>query len=247
MSAYNLELTSFTQRFAPGSSYAPVDFSRDARVNFQTQLGNDDAVGFSVGLRWDRTEKMSVGLVYRYGPEFALTLLSSNFSPEVPVPPRRIFVDSVPVRFNLPDVYGLGLSFHPRQSLTVNLDVTQVAYSELIEEMFLFFDESDGLPVTPEDFVLKDAIEYHLGVEYVFTRIPTPIALRFGGWFDPDHRLQAADTAPVMSRARLFAGEDQIHITRGVSIVLTSHFQLDAGVDLSDTVDTASLAAAVRF
>jgi long-chain fatty acid transport protein len=247
VSDVSLRLDSFTQRYdLPTSSYGPADFRRGTPANFQTQQADSDEVGFVLGLRWDRSEKVSLGLVYRYGPEFDLAVLSSSDSPGVPVPPRVIFTDKPDAVFNLPDVAGLGLTFRPSQAWTVTFDVDWVGYSQLNEKFFVIFEEVDGLPVQAEDFVLDDATEVHLGFEYVWTHLRTPIALRFGGWYDPDHRLRT-ETGPALNAVRFFPGDDEIHYSAGLGWVLGSHFQVDAAADFSDIVDTASVSAAVRF
>jgi long-subunit fatty acid transport protein len=244
-SLYKLELASTTQRFLPETFFSAPDFVRDVPLNFQTQSGDAEEVGYSVGLRWDLSPRTSVGMVYRYGPEFEIDVLSSTRSPEVSVPPREIIADDTAV-FNLPDVVGLGLSFRPVQSLTINLDAHHVQYSELVEELFLFFETEGGRVITAQDFVIDDVTEVHLGLEYVFARSPIPVAVRLGGWYDPDHRLRA-ETGSELNQARLFAGEDQIHAAAGLGLVITSHFQVDVAVDVSDTSETASVSTVYRF
>lgn len=244
-SLYALELASITQRFQWDTFFAPPDFARDTPLNFQTQSGDAEEVGYTVGLRWDLSPKTSLGMVYRYGPKFEIDVLSSSHSPGVPIPPRAIFTDDTAV-FDLPDVVGLGLSFQPAQSLTVNLDAHHVSYSDLVEEFFVFFDTAGGQTVTAEDFVIDDVTEVHLGLEYVFARSPIPVALRLGGWYDPDHRLRA-ETGPELNQARLFAGDDQIHAAAGLGLVVTSHLQIDLAVDVSDVSETASVSTVYRF
>lgn len=245
VSLYRLQLDSITQRFELDGFFEPADFASDLRLNYQTQTGEAEEVGYIAGLRWDLGPRTSVGAVYRYGPEFEIDLLSASHSPGVPAPPRQVAVDETTV-FNLPNVYGLGLSFRPSPSLTVNLDAQRVKYSELAEELFVFFEEVQDQVVTPRDFVIDDVTEVHLGIEYVFAKSPIPLALRIGGWYDPDHRLRA-ETGPELNRARLFAGDDQMHGAAGLGLVLTSHFQIDVAVDVSDISDTASIATVYRF
>ena len=243
VSGYSLRLNSLTQRYGPRSFHAPADFTRDARVNFQTQTGDDQQVGGTVGLLWDRGGPVSTGLVYRYGPTFDLDIATSTFSPDVPIPPRQEthFVGV----FNLPDVLGGGITLRPSQSLTVNLDVSYVLYSELIEEMVVIFPEVQDQGVAAEDFVLDDVAEVHLGLEYVLTKLRMPIALRAGAWYDPDHRLRS-ETGPELNQVRFFAGEDEIHVSAGLGFALKA-FQLDAAADYSDVATTATVSAAIRF
>ncbi len=246
VSSYTFELSSLTQRFDGDFFYAPADFPNDFKINFQTQTGDSEEIGYSAGFLWNASEKVSVGGVYRKGPEFDVAVSSSAFSPDVPIPPRFFFEENEPATFNLPDFYGIGFSFKPSQNLTINLDVDQVLYSEMVEDFFVIFDDAFSGPVTPEDFVIDDATEVHLGLEYVFAQIKVPLALRFGAWLDPDHRLRA-EAGTELNQVRLFAGDDEIHYAAGIGLVLSSHFQIDAAVDVSDNYDTASVSAVLRF
>lgn len=246
VSVYDLQLESSTQRFAPDGFFDPPDFSSDAPVNFQTQTGDAKEVGYAVGLRWDLSPAASLGMVYRSAPEMEIEVLSSSLAPTVPIPPRQVFTRET-VLFDLPDSAGIGISFRPSPALTFNVDVHRVYYSDLVgEDFFVFFEEVQDQRVRPEDFVVDDATEVHVGAEYVFVNRILPLAVRVGGWYDPDHRLRA-EAGPMLNQARLFAGEDQIHATAGLGLVITSRFQIDAAVDVSDEADTVSVSAAYRF
>lgn len=242
VSGYSFFLDSFTQRFET-AGFAPVNFNRDAKVNFQTQTGDARQAGASFGLLWDRGGPVSTGLIYRFGPQFDIEIVSSSLSPGVPIPPRQ--ETRFAGVFNLPDVFGGGVTLRPSQRLTVSLDVNRVYYSEMIEGLVVIFPQVQGQSVQAEDFVLEDATEVHAGVEYLFTGLRFPIALRAGAWYDPDHRLRA-ESGPELNQVRFFAGEDQVHATAGFGFSL-GPLQLDAAADYSDRNQTASVSAAVRF
>lgn len=239
VSLYTFELTSLTQRFRPSPFFAPPNFATDARVNHQTQNGNSEEVGFTLGLRWDKSAKTSIGLVFRFGPEFDIDVRSVGGSPFAP---GEIFENEVAI-FNLPNVTGLGYSYHPTQNITFNVDFNYVTYSDMVKDFFVIFD---GEGETPEDFVMDDVVESHVGFEYVMPKGPIPIAFRFGAWHDPDHRLRFEGTDDL-GQARLFEGEDQIHYTAGIGLAISSHLQLDAAADISDIADTVAVSFAYRF
>ncbi len=245
LSSYSLDLSSQTQRYNFGTFLGPAVFAPGFERSFETQKGESSRIGFSLGLHWERSEKMSVGLVYRFAPRFEIEARSESGSPRVPAGQRRVLANAK-VPFNLPDVLGIGYSYHPTQEWTVNLDFNQVLYSQLIEEQFLFFDSVDERRVQVSDYVLEDVIQVHLGAEYVFSQWKMPLALRFGGWFDPDHRLRV-ETGPELNQARLPASDGQFHGSVGFGVNLGSHLQLDAAVDFSQLYDTASVSVAVRF
>ncbi len=239
VSTFSFQLDSLTQRFLPGPSFhSPVDFSQALPVNFQRQTGDSEELGFSVGLRWNLSPKTSVGAVYRSGPEFDLGVRSAAGSPGQP---GQVFDDATAI-FNLPNVYGVGISYQPRQSFTMNIDVNRVTYSNLIEEFYVIFEDNASV----DDFVIDDVTEVRLGFEYVMAKGPIPVAFRFGGWLDPDHRLRA-EGGSELTRARLFEGDDEIHYSAGLGLVITSHFQVDAAADFSDVSDTVALSAVYRF
>lgn len=244
VSKYGLELDSLTERFTSPDRefFSPPNFSRDRAANFQIQSGDAEEIGLSLGLQWDVGSKTTLGMVYRFGPEFEIDLLSVAGSPQRPL---GSIVDATGT-FDLPDFLGIGWSFRPVQSFTIHLDVHQIRFSDLTRSFVVFFDEVQEQSVQPEDFVIDDVTEVHLGFEYVFGQSPIPLAVRLGAWHDPDHRLRA-EAGPVLNQARFFPGEDQIHATAGLGFVFTSHVQLDLGVDLSDTVDTFAISTAYRF
>jgi len=247
VSGYSFSLDSVTQRFLTDRFFDPVDFSTDRKVNFQQQHGDSEELGYSLGVRWDRSDKMSIGLVYRYGPEFDLSVIASTGSPDLPPSQRLAFRSTDEAVFNLPDVYGLGITYRPTQAWTINVDVNQVLYSELTDDFFVIFEDPDPFaPLPAEDYVIDDATEIHLGIEYVLARGPIPVAFRLGGWFDPDHRLRA-EVGSDLNQVRLGPGEDQVHYSVGLGLVVTSHFQLDAAADFSDVYDTLAVSAALRF
>ncbi len=238
-SIYSLELDSLTQRFRTSSSFAAVDFDNDLRINYQTQTGESEELGYLVGLRWDSSvnSKTSIGLVYRFGPEFDIDVASAAGMPSSQSPMGE------PAVFNLPDVLGLGFTFRPSPALTVSFDIDQVRYSQMVEDFFIIFR---GDSTDPEDFVIDDVTEYHFGVEYVFANNVIPVALRVGGWWDPDHRLRFEGSSDA-NQARLFKGEDELHYSAGLGLVITSKFQIDLAADFSENADTAAVSAIYRF
>lgn len=242
VSSYSLDLTSLTQRF-DFFSFGPPDFGSPR--HFQRQTGEGDEIGFTAGIHYEAGPKTRVGLVYRYGPEFDVNVFAAT---GIPANQRLPFVNK-DTTFDLPDIVALGISHRPSQRLTVNADLSFVSYSQLVrkedeDQLFVVIFPQRG--DTADDFFIDDALEARLGVEYVFDQLRAPLALRAGAWWDPDHRLRyEGDNASNL--ARLFAGDDELHWTAGLGLVIGSRFQLDLAADLSDSSDVFSLSTVIRF
>ncbi|MDY7095509.1 MAG: outer membrane protein transport protein, partial [Acidobacteriota bacterium] len=246
LSGYSLKLDSLTQRYTTlPFYYGTPSFSLGRAINFQAQSADGQELGVIFGLRWDRSDKLSVGMVYRVAPQFDLSVRSESLSPDFP-PSQRVVLDDAVGVFDIPDVAGLGISYRFSPQATINFDLNRVYYSQLSREIFLFLDENEDQPVTAEDYALDDVLQVHLGGEYVFADWRLPLAVRAGAWLDPDHRLHA-DKGSALNQARLPEGETLVHGSLGVGLLFGSRVQVDAAVDFSKQSDTASVSAVVRF
>jgi long-subunit fatty acid transport protein len=253
-SYYEFEMDAVTQRHAfsgaepegPGGFWGPPDIRADNVLNFQTQRGSDDNYGFNVGFLYRASDRFSFGGVYRQGPEFDLQARSVA-GPQASEP-GTIFRDR-PATFNVPDVYGLGFAIRPSDAFTITFDWNHVQYSALTDglvSLFSDFDEATARLTT------DDGDEFRVGFEYVFINMSNPIALRFGGWHDPAHKVyfsgEPDDSALQRTYAGLFReGDDVFHYSVGLGFIFGESFQLDAAADFADTIDTYSLSAVVRF
>ena len=133
-----------------------------------------------------------------------------------------------------PWLLGLGVAYRaPDGDLTVSFQWDHIPYSRIVE--------SAGLT----DQAVDDVNELHLGGEYVFLRSTPVIAVRAGAWLDPDRQLRATTDEPF-SRALRPPGEDQVHFTFGAGVAFRS-FQIDAGVDLADQVNSFSVSGIYSF
>jgi long-chain fatty acid transport protein len=103
---------------------------------------------------------------------------------------------------------------------------------------------------------IDDVIEPRLGMEYIFSELRFPLALRLGTWYEENHTLRfqgevAGATNDDLLNAQLNAvvfstGEDEMHYSAGLGIVFSS-FQVDAAFDTSDRHDIFSLSGVWRF
>jgi len=77
--------------------------------------------------------------------------------------------------------------------------------------------------------------EIHFGAEYTWLRGDTPIPLRFGAYFEPDHD----GIADVDSSQR--------HLTFGAGVVFSERFQLDGAVNIAENVQEALFSFVFRI
>jgi long-subunit fatty acid transport protein len=243
-------------------------------ITFQTQRVDperNEEVALTLGLMWQSTRTvagvpfLSVGSVYRQGPSFGF--LGDTFSRRSGGPPYRYRSQRVgpdfppeckvegregcPGTFKVPDVLGFGVSIRPSIRWVVALDYNRVEYSDLGDETLDIVNADPALGFghkgRPQDFKIDDGDELRLGLEYALLRersLPD-IYLRSGAWFESEHRLRY-EGKNTERRAIWGRGEDQLHYAAGIGLRFR-RFQLDVGLDLSDTSDTFSLSSVYYF
>lgn len=233
LSYYDFALHSLTQRFGVQGTYGPPS---ENAVDFQTQRGADNSFGINLGFYWEVTDDWKIGGAYRQGPKF-------DFEASAQPVPKSQEKDSVtrPATFSVPDAFGLGAVFQPSDDITIALDYVHIEYSDLTEDLTNIFigDFSADL----DSFVAADSDELHLGIEYIFRK--SPVALRFGSWYDPDHKIRYDGEDPSF-QALWRRGEDELHFTTGLGYI-RSTFQVDTAFDFSDRANTFSLSIVKRF
>jgi long-chain fatty acid transport protein len=264
ISDYHFDLSSLTNRFGlngiigPGGFFSPPLLDPSNIVNQQTLNGSESDVAVNAGLLWKINSMWSLGAVYREGPKFSFTtqnVLGPANPPGFPGPGDTIATNTAV--FHVPDVYGAGLAFRPADSLTITFDYDRIRYSQLTQDTVDVFSEPTlvelGLETAENISKLKidDANEFHLGLEYVITSMTVPLALRVGGWVDPDHRVRFEGTPQTeadMDLAALFRkGKMEAHVSGGFGLVFGNHFQVDAAYDYSKLLSIASLSGVFRF
>jgi long-subunit fatty acid transport protein len=251
VSYYTFKIESLTQRFGivpippygtgDGQFFGGPSYEADNLDSFQEQVGSSNDTRFNAGLIWTG-KRVRLGAVFRQGPQLSFTGRNS----EGPAG-RAQLIRELPATFSVPDVYGLGMAILPTNAATVTFDYVFVGYSSLTEDVVNLF--SDSFDETTDDLRVDDGHELHLGFEYFFLRSRYPVALRVGGWFDPDHRMRyvgSEEDAPYFS-VLYRPGQDNIHFTGGVGMVFGESLQLDAAFDIADNVSTYSISGVYRF
>ncbi|MFY9819808.1 MAG: hypothetical protein WAM82_00395 [Thermoanaerobaculia bacterium] len=248
VSYFHFAIDSQAQRFLPEIS-SPPTFAPDTLVNSQAQKGNDSDWGLAAGFLWESPRKRwSVGGVFRQGPDF--TFRARSLPAEGQYRPR-----DQPATFHVPDVYGVGLAFQPRDALRLAFDYDRVRYSQLTRGFVDIFDLA-GLAkenpqfLAPNDpelnrFVINDTDELHLGMEYAFLQYWPVVSVRLGAWYEPDHNLRF-EGENAGFRAVFRQRGDQMHYTTGAGLAFR-HIQVDGAVDYSKRVSIVSLSAGLRY
>lgn len=243
LSYFDFAIDSRADRFLPFLPDEP-DFKEDPLVNFQTQQGDDTDWGIGAGFLWESRQKTwSVGGVYRQGPDFTFEARSaSGPGALLPFQPRERQAS-----FHVPDVYGIGLAFRPTDAFRLAFDLDHVRYSQLTDGFVDIFDLATLSPSQLDEidrFVIDDADELHLGLEYAFLRHWPVVTLRAGAWYEPDHTLRF-EGKNVGFRAVFRQRADQTHYTAGVGMALR-RVQVDIAIDHSERVNVVSLSAGFR-
>ncbi|MDY6791627.1 MAG: outer membrane protein transport protein [Thermodesulfobacteriota bacterium] len=210
----------------------------DAR-EWESISETDNAEHYTVSLLWSPLEALNIGLVYRMGPEFETVKQRYSY---VAGGYYGLGWEHEHI-LKIPDVYGLGFSFRFLSNLTATLDVNYIEYSDLADD----FINDQG--VKDRNWEVDDEFEVRVGLEYIIDINETPVALRGGYYYRPDHRLyyDGTDDADLL---RLFGepGDDDDHIfSLGFGVVLTEKFQLDLAAGAGQYIKEGSLSMVYRF
>jgi len=249
-----------------GEYFGPANFTGPNEFLRVTEAGTDWNVGFNVGTLY-RAGKWSAGGAYRFGPKFhyeAQTIIPTTFVPVAfdPLDPGGPFYsqfkgqlfDQEDETFDLPDTLALGFAVRPRENFVLSFEYDRVWYSQISDNNVEVFGIEEFAP-PPANREVADQIRNFLffpdvnqiraGAEYIMVRQGPDVALRLGGWYDPDHRMRFEGTDPRIG-VLFRPGSDEFHIAPGFGMTF-DRFQIDASVDLSTRINTLSVSSVYRF
>lgn len=218
--------------------------------------GSDNAEQYTASLLWNVVGELNLGLVYRQGPKFKVNKSSweyGNISTDQqgnPITGWRNLRYQTEAEFKVPDVYGLGLSYRFEPNLTVALDANYVKYSQLIEE---FIGEGKSTSTAfqlqqMEGFNLDDEWEFRLGLEYVLDVTGTPLALRCGYYYRPDHRVYYTGNDASMDAGKYLVKDKDSHIgSLGVGFLINPELQVDLAASYSKMASEGIASVVYRF
>jgi len=203
----------------------------------------------NVGLLVRPLENLALGAIYKHRPSFELEhqLLVRDFPTDT--------IISQAINFNVPSSIGIGISYRPVDVLTLSFDVSRVSYSDMTKEFVVVFGEN---AVSPSDYAVDDAFEFHAGIEYVLLLRSMGVVFRGGFYNEADSRIAFTgdpaspgdpDRAFVRrTQAALFqTGDSDLHYTVGVGLLISNAFQLDLAGNLSSGSDEVVGSFVVRF
>ena len=227
------------RRFGTLGATGPPNFSQLNSTEFVD--GTDLGIGFNIGLLWHPAKDLGLGVVYRRGPRYDMTF---TFQPTNPNAANPIF--SQPFGFKVPDVYAAGASYRLFERLTLAFEATYIQYSQLVKNFQVPLADAFG-----KKYRVDDALELHVGAEYIFFVKDIPFAARAGFYTDPDHKIRytggSHDFTEAFDRALYQAGKDRYHGTAGIGVVPIPGFQLDFAGNYSADVKEVSISTVFRF
>jgi long-subunit fatty acid transport protein len=218
---------------------------------FEYVNDEDSSEQYTLALLWNPTGELSIGAVYRYGPEFDTDKERWEQVDLDPSPATDYYwvLDwKLRNKLKIPDVYGLGISYRFLSNLTAALDVNYVEHSDLLED----FTMEPGAQNDADDIEIDDTFEIHAGVEYVMSFNDVPFALRCGYFYRPDH--SARYVGPITSpedqelKDRLASKDFDEHIfSAGFGTVLFDILQVDVAASYGELITEGTLSVVYRF
>jgi len=252
-----MNMKSHSTRFKPSpfSLSTPTDFSEDDIINETIIDDEDNGFGMNAGLMWSPHPRVSIGIVYRSGTTFTVTEKNGRKTSFNRLDPDSDYYDSDLAEFTLrvPASFGIGIAFRATDFLTFTLDEVHIRYEDLLEDFDFLFEQEE---ITKDDFIIENVTELHFGVEYILVLGKRLLALRAGVYNNPDHTIRYTGTLESewgfedrfqIERARFPGGDDQIHFTGGLGLVLNDRFQIDMAVDIADKKKQFSFSSIYRF
>jgi long-chain fatty acid transport protein len=223
------------ERFGVTSATGPPDFTN--LLSTEGVDGTDVGVGFNIGALWHPVKDLGLGIVYRRGPRYDMTFTFTDSTGAT---------SSNPFGFKVPDVVAAGVSYRFFERLTLAFEATYIQYSQLVKNFQVPLADAVG-----KKYRVDDALELHVGGEYIFFVKDIPFAARAGFYTNPDHKIRYTggphDVSEAIDRALYRPGKDRYHGTAGLGIVPFPGFQLDFAGNYSRDVKELSVSTVFRF
>ncbi len=173
--------------------------------------------GYNIGIHYDLTKKLSLGLNYRSEIQMSVDDGSAVF--EVPEGLDENFPDG---RFSgslpLPKVLTLGAAYQATEQLTFVLDINRVGWNAYDTLAFDYAVNTSSLEDTKSPRMYESTFAFRGGVSYTFTN---NLCIRMGGGFgfSPVQNGYITPETP---------DNDRGYITAGLGYEFGDHFSMDA-------------------
>ena len=195
-----------------------------------------------IGLLWKPTPKLRIAIKQALMPtiDYKLSTVDNTWITADPVASR-----CTPAAFSegwvcestlpIPDVFAVGIAYRLSNQLTLASEFKSIKYSQRTHKFNAVFVTPGSDPeadLHPADFSADDAVEIHLGVEWLSSLKVQPVQVRAGYYFDPAHAIRYrgsdATTAAIFD-----GGEDVHHGTFGLGVPLGGRNRIDIAVDFA--------------
>ena len=238
LSVYRMELRSHFSRYTFRSEFAAPVYSSDLERARSVHSGDDVSAGVNVGVLWSPHTRLRMGAVFRQGPGFDVTVVEGPLDE----------MTEVRGRFNVPSMFALGVAVRLTDTLNVSGEVTPVRYAALQSFVDLQSANSGRSP----QFSVRSGVELHAGLEYALLQKRLQPAVRFGGWYDPEHSIAyeptaANDRADERYAAYLAQRGPRAHVTAGGGVSFSRRLELNIAGDFSSHNVIASASIVARF
>ncbi len=222
--------------FMKGRQYENV-LSRPQWISTVNDTTN--AEHFTASLLWNPFGELNIGLVYRMGPKFETPWASFEYDNADGFYHLAVERDQT---LKIPDVYGIGISYRFLSNFTATLDASYIEYSDLSDD----FEDAQGSDA--QYFTIDDQVEIRVGVEYIVDISETPVALRAGYYYRPDH-LPFYEGGSDPDFLRIFNAdrdEDDHIFSLGFGAVF-KNFQIDVAGSAGDFIKEFTTSIVYRF
>jgi long-subunit fatty acid transport protein len=244
----------FSGNLTDDNIYA-TDFSDEEAVNEGIIDDNDNGFSINAGVKWEPHPKISVGLIYRTGPEFMVTkkygrgLEEQGWELDPGHPDYN--KDFAEFTLKVPDSFGAGAAFQATDSLIVTVDVVHIQYKDLLKDFDPIMQDRE-LSYTEDNYTVDNVTEVHVGAEYALSLGKRFLALRTGVYYEPDHSIRFTGTtgderADAFGRTLFPGGDDEVHITTGLGLLINDHFHIDLAANIANKIKQISVSAILGF
>lgn len=204
-------------------SYGKVNLQKD--LPLQDQNGEYGSVeldgtgrgfGYNVGLYYEPTDYLSLGLTYKSQVDMKITSGTATF--DVPASlndkfPSGAFASSLP----LPQVFTIGIGIKPNDKLSMALDVNFVGWKAYDTLAFDYESNTESLEDTKSARNYKNTIAIRIGGQYKFTpKVIARLGVAFG--ISPVQDGYVTPETPDANR---------INYTAGIGYRVNEKFQFD--------------------
>ena len=164
-------------------------------------------LGFNLGVHVRPTDRLDIGLTYRYGVHHDLsgTAITQFGGSETSM--------GIQARLNLPEIYSLGVSYRATDAVTLLATIDYAGWNSFKEVRVRFEDATEA--VTAENF--RNGWSASLGADI---QVSERLAVRAGGQYDETPTVDAY-------RSTRIPDPDRIWGTVGLSYNLSDQFAID--------------------